>query len=115
RAALQIADAAGYTTPAVESVLVRSAGAAADLATDPALGRAAAAELVDSLGSLPGVEQAAGPVPSDDGAALLVVVEMSGDPDTAAERVRPLLDATAEIAAAYPGLTIEQVGPASIQ
>lgn len=110
RAALQIADDAGYATPAVESVLVRSTGTA----HDPTAAQAAA-ELVENLGRLPGVEQAAGPVPSDDGTALLVTVAMSGDPDTAAERVRPLLDATAEVAADHPGLTIEQVGPASVQ
>ncbi|WP_454085255.1 MMPL family transporter [Georgenia sp. Marseille-Q6866] len=111
RDAFRIADDAGYVAPAVESVLVRSAAGAGD----PEAAQQAAVEIVDALGGLPGVAQATGPVPSDDGSALLVVAEMAGDPDTAQDRVEPLLDATAEVAAEHPGLTIEQVGPASIQ
>jgi putative drug exporter of the RND superfamily len=111
RDAFQIADRGGYVAPAVESILVRSAAGTPDLAA----AEEAATELVRVLGGLPGVEQAYGPLPSDDGSALLVMAEMTGDPDTAAERVEPLLDATADVAVAHPDLTIEQVGPASIQ
>jgi RND superfamily putative drug exporter len=110
RAAYELADEAGYKARASESVVIR----AADGELDAAQAAEAAAELVRTMEALPEVEQAAGPVPAENGAAALVMVQLSGDPDTAIERVDPLLDVTDQVRAAYPELVLEQVGDATI-
>jgi uncharacterized membrane protein YdfJ with MMPL/SSD domain len=51
---------------------------------------------------------------SKDGRAALVTFQITGDPDTAQDRVGAALDATAAVQAAHPQLTIGEIGDASI-
>ena len=44
---------------------------------------------------------------------VLIQFAMKGDPDTAANRVQPVLDAVSTAQAAYPGVTIQEFGDAS--
>ena len=50
---------------------------------------------------------------SADGHSALLDFEMTGDPDTAKDRVQPILDATAAAQAAHPSFVIEEFGAAS--
>jgi RND superfamily putative drug exporter len=50
---------------------------------------------------------------SADGRSALVTFGLTGDPDTASDRVGPTLAATAAVQAAHPGLFIGQVGDGS--
>jgi uncharacterized membrane protein YdfJ with MMPL/SSD domain len=50
---------------------------------------------------------------SADGHSVLIDFEMTGDPDTADERVQPILDTTAAAQAAHPDFVIEEFGAAS--
>ncbi|HVM56631.1 MAG TPA: MMPL family transporter [Gaiellaceae bacterium] len=50
---------------------------------------------------------------SRDGRSALVTFELTGDPDTAADRVAPALAATAAVQRAHPGLFIGEVGDGS--
>ena len=93
----------GLADPAVENVLVTGAG-----------GGPAAREVAARLRALPEVASVTDPVTAPGGEAVLVRAELRGDPDDAAERVRPLLDVTAAVGAAYPDLRVEQVGGATI-
>lgn len=111
RAAYELADAAGHKARASESVVIRAADGGE---LDAAQAAEAATDLVRKMEALPEVEQAAGPVPAENGEAALVMVQLSGDPDTATERVDPLLDVTDQVQAAYPELALEQVGDATI-
>ena len=61
-----------------------------------------------------GVLTVAAPVVAKNGSALSVEVSLRGDPDTADERVAPLLAVTATEQATHPALRIEQVGGASL-
>jgi RND superfamily putative drug exporter len=45
---------------------------------------------------------------------VLLPITLAGDPDTAADRIQPLLDATAAVQADHPELRIEEVGGPSI-
>ncbi|SCL30068.1 putative drug exporter of the RND superfamily [Micromonospora nigra] len=109
RAGLIVADG-DFTDPATENVLIT----ARDGRLDPAAARAAADDASARLRGVPGVAGVAAPVPSRDGSALLVAITMSGDPETASDRVQPLRDATAEVQRAHPALRVEQVGGPSI-
>jgi RND superfamily putative drug exporter len=60
------------------------------------------------------VRKVGDPVPAENGTALLVPITMSGDPDTASDRVAPLEAATAQVQSAHPGLRIEEVGGPSV-
>jgi uncharacterized membrane protein YdfJ with MMPL/SSD domain len=50
---------------------------------------------------------------SADGHSALLDFEMTGDPDTAKDRVQPILDATAAAQDAHPSFVIEEFGAAS--
>ena len=92
-----------------ENILIRARSGRLDTRS----ARAAAQRLTDEMRSLPEVESVGDPIPSADRQALLVPVVMAGDPETADERVQPLLDVSERIAAAQPSLRIEQVGTGS--
>ena len=106
----RIVEHGNFADPAVENVLVTSRSG--PLERDRA--GAAAADVSRRLDALPEVGTISPPVPSADGRALLVRVEMTGDAETAGDRVQPVLDATAAAQAAYPALRVEEVGAASI-
>ena len=83
-------------------------------------GRAAVADLVARLASVPSVAAIKSPLSpgnagqlSKDGRAALVIFQIAGNPDTAQDRVGPALAATAAVQSAYPGLFIGELGDAS--
>lgn len=109
--------AADFGEPPVERVLVTALDPAARGQAD-----VAAAAVVDRLRALPQVRDVAVPVAAPDGRSVLVSATLAVDtalPDAeqderAAEAVAPVLDATAQTAATFPGLRIEQAGDASL-
>jgi uncharacterized membrane protein YdfJ with MMPL/SSD domain len=82
--------------------------------------RAAVDELVARLSRTPAVAQLESPLKrgnegqsSKDGTAVLVTFQITGDPDTAKDRVAPALAATAAVQRAHPGLFVGEFGDAS--
>jgi RND superfamily putative drug exporter len=110
RAERMLADA-HFTDPAVENVLITARSGP----LDQAAATAAAGEAGRRLRGLPEVSQVSEPIPSPGGTAVLVRAEMTGDPQDAADRVQPLVDASAAVQAAHPDLRVEQVGGATIE
>ncbi|WP_151084357.1 MMPL family transporter [Nocardioides cynanchi] len=110
--AIQILDAAGLSTPAGELFLLSGSDAATSAPT-----RAAVADLTRRLEATGAVTTVADPyaehLVSADGHSVLVRVGMTGDPMTAADRVQPILDATAATRAAHPGVRIDEFGDGS--
>ncbi len=100
----------GMDDPATESVLISSRSGA----LDSAAAARAAADVTRRLSALPGVAHVDAVKHATNGQALLVNVTMRSDPDTAQDRVQPLLDATAAAQRAYPALRVEEVGDSSI-
>ncbi|SCL51826.1 putative drug exporter of the RND superfamily [Micromonospora citrea] len=105
-----IVDAGDFDDPAVENVLITARGGT----LDPAAAKAAADDAAARLRSVTGVASVGQPVTARDGSALLLPITMSGDPETASDRVQPLRDATAQVQDGHPGLRVEQVGGPSI-
>jgi RND superfamily putative drug exporter len=82
--------------------------------------RAAVDELVARLSHTPSVADIRSPLDrantgqrSRDGSAALVTFQITGDPDTAKDRVGPALAATAAVQRAHPGLFVGQFGEGS--
>ena len=82
--------------------------------------RAAVDELVARLSGMPAVAQIESPLKpgnegqqSKDGTAVLLTFQVTGDPDTAKDRVGPALAATAAVQRAHPGLFVGEFGDAS--
>lgn len=111
--ALQVLDEAGIERLAAEMVLVHSGTAPAD-APDF---RAAVGDLVRDLRETGQVSDLREPytagLVSRDGHSVLVRFTMVGQPETAHERVQPVLDAVDQARAANPGLSFEQFGEGS--
>jgi len=105
-----IVDEAGFQQPATENVLIT----AKDGSLDKNDAMAAAADVRTRMGALEDVSKVSEPVPSPKGTAVLVNVELTGEADSADERIQPLLDTTADIQKSYPDLRVEQVGGASL-
>jgi uncharacterized membrane protein YdfJ with MMPL/SSD domain len=83
--------------------------------------RAAVADLVARLSRTPSVAQIKSPLApqnagqvSKNGRAALVTFQITGDPDTAKDRVGPALAATAAVQAAHPRLYIGEFGDGSV-
>ncbi|HET8977570.1 MAG TPA: MMPL family transporter [Solirubrobacteraceae bacterium] len=108
----RILTGAGFTTPASESVLVRSATLDA---ADPRFASVVGA-VTARLKAMPQTVNvrtgAAGQI-SRDRHAQLIEFDMRGAADTADERVQPVLDSVGELQRAHPGFTIAQFGVAS--
>jgi RND superfamily putative drug exporter len=99
----------GLKAPAQETVMVSSA-------TEPVTAgpfQSAVRSVIAGIKATGQVRDVRPPVPSAGGHAVLIQFAMAGDPDTADNRVRPVLNAVAAVRAAHPSLTIEQVGDAS--
>ncbi|MEV4343769.1 MMPL family transporter [Actinoplanes sp. NPDC049596] len=104
-------DKGGFDSePAVDNVLITARSGSLNRSDADA----AAADTASALRSVPGVSSVGEPVPSRDGSALLVPITMSGDPDTASDRVGPLHDAVATVQSKHPGLRVESVGGPTI-
>jgi RND superfamily putative drug exporter len=96
--------------PAVDNVLITARSGSLDKAAADRAADDAAAKLT----TVEGVAEVGEPIPARDGSALLVPITMSGDPETASDRVEPLRAATADVQKAHPDLRVEQVGGPSI-
>lgn len=117
--ALELLQQAGLNLPANESVFVRSEDSAVRVGSpqyaavlrdlDSALEGTGQIEQLDKLSaqSLP-----TGPISANQ-LSTLVRFDMTGDSATAYERVEPVLDAVASVAARHPGFQIEEFGEAS--
>ncbi|MFG2054863.1 MMPL family transporter [Micromonospora sp. NPDC048930] len=105
-----IVDSGGFHEPATENVLITPRSGA----LDQAAAKAAADDAAARLRQVDGVASVGTPLPSRDGNALLLPITMSGDPETAEDRVQPLRDTTAKVQEAHPALRVEQVGGPSI-
>jgi RND superfamily putative drug exporter len=82
--------------------------------------RAAVQSLVARLSRLPAVAEIKSPLQpgnegqvSKDGTSALITFQITGDPDTAEDRVGPALAATAAVQAAHPRLFVGEMGEAS--
>ena len=98
---------AGLRDPASENILITAPSAAK--------ASAAAADLTKLAAELPGVASVTGPAQSKDlvadgGRTLLVQVQLSGNPDDAADHVEPLLDLNKQVSADHPGTELQEVG-----
>lgn len=102
-------DSAGLDHPPTENVLITARGGDLD-SVGRADARAAAADVAQRLRGLEGVAGVGDAVPSEDGSALLVPVELTSDEVDA----EPLLDATAAVQDAHPDLVVEQAGDVTI-
>jgi RND superfamily putative drug exporter len=74
---------------------------------------AATAEITKVLGTTTGVAEVQEPIQSADGRSTLITFTITGDPETAEERVAPALAAVAKVQSAHPGLYIAEAGSAS--
>src|SRR5947209_13992830 len=108
----QILASAGFSTPASESVLVRSGNVTV---ADPAF-RATVKSVMATLGARPQVKNlrtgAAGEI-SRDRRAQLVEFDIKGKMDNADKRVQPLLDAVSALQRTHPSFTVAEFGFAS--
>ncbi|MFJ3841007.1 MMPL family transporter [Streptomyces sp. NPDC054904] len=95
-----------------EQILIRSRDAALPLDTDRA--GAAARDLTERMRALPEVDTVAEPVRSRDGTVLMVSVVMHGPELEGRKNVVPLLEQTAAVGAAHPGLIVEETGSPAI-
>src|SRR3954447_13736895 len=106
----RILTSGAFTDHAEENILITARSGSLDRKA----AQAAATEVSTKLRGLAQVKTVDASVVSANGRALLVPIEMAGDPDTASDRVAPLQAATAAVATHYPGLRVEEVGDASL-
>ncbi|TYB50563.1 MMPL family transporter [Nonomuraea sp. PA05] len=105
-----VAEQAGLHREPTDHLLITAVHGS--LAASPA--RRAATELAAAMRGLPEVKRVGEPVASRDGTALRVPVVLHGPELEGKKNVVPLRALTGKIAAAYPGLRIEQTGSPSI-
>ncbi|HET7566961.1 MAG TPA: MMPL family transporter [Gaiellaceae bacterium] len=115
--AVKMLEQAGMTPPASEVVLLQSR---TQVYTDPGF-RSAIAGVVQTLAGQaqatnvqnPLVKEGGGGQISRDGHSVLIQFDVRGDPNTADERIAPILDAIAGVQASNRSLSIREVGQAS--
>ncbi|WP_042386381.1 MMPL family transporter [Streptacidiphilus melanogenes] len=110
--ATEIAKSGGLTEQPVEVVLVTAPHGGS---LDQQSAARAATDAAGRLKGLSAVQSTGQQVLSTNGQALLVPVTMSGDPDTAADRVQPLVDAVQSAQRGNPGVRVELVGPDTVK
>ncbi|MFI6348401.1 MMPL family transporter [Streptomyces sp. NPDC050560] len=114
--AARILDDAGIEEPAGETVLVQARGQ--DTGARDAGFRAAVDEVVKAVGGTGAVTHVASPYDtgtlSKDGRSALVRFDMKGDPETAGERVGPVLKAVEGVQKDHGDLRVEEIGAASM-
>ena len=103
-----------FKTPAKERVIVQSKTLSAG---DPGF-QAVIVDVSKRLRANPTVTNFTSPLEdsglvSADGHSVLIDFDLTGDPDTADERVQPILDTTAAAQAAHSDFVIEEFGSAS--
>jgi RND superfamily putative drug exporter len=102
----RIVEAAGFPErPAGEMVLIQNRSG-----KDRA---AAIADVTKALGSTTGVTDVQKPIQSPDGTSSLIGFSITGDSETAKDRVGPALDTVAKVQAAHPELFVAEAGDAS--
>ncbi|MFE9006139.1 MMPL family transporter [Streptomyces sp. NPDC007875] len=106
----KIVSAGDFTERPEENVLITAESGGK---LDQRAAQRAAKDITGRMKALPEVRSVGEPVPAPNGKALLVPVTMNGDEDDAINRVRPLLDVSAEADRTHDGLKIEQVGTGS--
>ena len=113
----RILASAGFQRPATESVLVQSRDGMLSI-RDPSFA-AAVGQVGRTLSRRPDVTNVQNPLKriasqvSLDGRSALVQFDVRGDPDTAPDRVAPIMAAVANVQRAHPGFRIEEFGAAS--
>jgi putative drug exporter of the RND superfamily len=116
-AAQRLLEEGDFKRPAQEEVLVQTLDGGS---VRSAAGREATRDVVAAIqatGRVTGVRSPfvagnAGQI-AEDRQSALVLFAMKGDPDTAKERVEPVVEAVSRVAAAHPTLRVEQFGAAS--
>jgi uncharacterized membrane protein YdfJ with MMPL/SSD domain len=103
-----------FKSPAGERVIIQSK----TLDADEAGFQSVTTNVIQRLQANPTVTNLTSPLEdsglvSADGHSVLVDFELTGDPDTADDRVQPILDTTAAAQAAHPEFVIEEFGSAS--
>ncbi|WP_407565030.1 MMPL family transporter [Streptomyces sp. 184] len=107
----QMATEDGLQRKPTEHVLIR---AEPGRSLDAAAARAAARDVTARMEKLPEVASVAAPVRSADGDALRVPVVLKGPELDGKKNVGPLLEQTEEVAAAHPGVVVEETGSPAI-
>jgi RND superfamily putative drug exporter len=108
----EIITESGLNEPMAENVLITSA----DGDLDRSSAEAAASDVRREMSQLPEVGEVGKPVWSEDGAAVLVPMQLTtDDEEKAGEDVEALLDVTDEVQAQHPDLVVEQGGDASLE
>ncbi|MFI2345624.1 MMPL family transporter [Streptomyces sp. NPDC019443] len=114
--ASRITEEAGVEEPAGESVLVQARNDTTK-ATDPEFRKAVDA-VVKAVGGTGEVTAVTSPYDtksiSKDGRSALVQFNVRGDPETASDRIEPVLQAVAKVQDAHKELRIEEIGSASM-
>ena len=111
--ARQILDDNGWEEPAAEMVLVQR-----DADVTQAAVTAALTDLVSTLRATPEATNVVSPLDgapliSEDGRSALVTLDVAGDPETADERIEPIQEAVAAVAADHGDVRVEQFGDTS--
>ena len=111
--AQQILDDNGWEEPASEMVLVQRdadvpEAAMTDALTDLVAALEATPDVTNVLSPLDGA-----PLVSEDGRSALVTLDIAGDRETADERLEPIQDAVAAVAAEHGDVRVEQFGDTS--
>ncbi len=101
---------AHLSDPATEDVLITARTGRFDSAS----ARQAAAAVTSQLTKLAEVTKVDAPLLAKNGHALMVEATISGDPETASDRVGALQHATDGVQKQFPALRVEQVGGASL-
>lgn len=114
--ASRITEEAGVEEPAGETVLVQARNDTTK-ATDPQFRKAVDA-VVKAVGGTGEVTAVTSPYDtksiSKDGRSALVQFNVRGDPETASDRIEPVLQAVAKVQDAHKELRIEEIGSASM-
>ncbi|MFF6877244.1 MULTISPECIES: MMPL family transporter [unclassified Streptomyces] len=114
--AARIVEDAGIDEPASENVLIQAKGG--DLKATDAEFRDAVDAVVRAVEGTGRVTEVASPYDtktiSKDGRSALVQFDMRGEPDTAGERVEPVLKAVEGVQQDHDALRIEEIGGASM-
>ncbi|GAB3830955.1 MMPL family transporter [Dactylosporangium cerinum] len=106
----RIVEQAGFPEQgAGEMVIVTSKTAPVD---SPPV-QAAIAEVTRAVHDTGATEPVAAPLTSEDGRSALLTFTVRGDPETAKDRIQPVLDAVAAVQRAHPDLYIAEAGDAS--